>query len=237
MVPPASNKMKINFFRHSFFKISCGEKNILVDPYTRDDSSERAAFKPLVKCPPLKDALKNTDMILITHEHFDHFEKDTIEKIAKNNNCFVVGHESVLNKLDLPQTCLKSVNGFDKIDIKGVNIDCYPAHHHNSFYPLSYLMTIGNKSVFHAGDTSLVEMFSKIKSNVAILPVGGAKMTMDVVDAVRAIKMMKPDYAIPMHYDTFEQIKADPREFKHKIEKSILKTKAVILQPGGCFSF
>jgi len=60
---------------------------------------------------------------------------------------------------------------------------------------------------------------------------------MDVVDAVRAIKMMKPDYAIPMHYDTFEQIKADPREFKHKIEKSILKTKAVILQPGGCFSF
>ncbi len=55
---------------------------------------------------------------------------------------------------------------------------------------------------------------------------------MDIVDAVKATKSMKPKFVIPMRYNTFSFIKADPQEFKARIEKSNLKTKAIVLAPG-----
>lgn len=226
--------MKINFFRHSFFKISGNGVNILIDPYTNENKC-KPDYKELVKCPDLGQHLSGIDLILLTHEHFDHFEKETVEKIANENHSFVVGNEELLKTLNIPTDLMKPAKGFETLNIKNAGIECFPAHHHNSFYPLSYLVKIGNESVFHAGDTELVDYFSKIRPTVALLPIGGS-VTMDVVDAVRAIKMMKPDYAIPMHYDTWESIKADPNEFKAKIEKSILKTKAVILKPGQSFT-
>ena len=69
-----------------------------------------------------------------------------------------------------------------------------------------------------------------------MFPIGG-EYTMDLVDAVKAVKTVKPDVAIPMHYDTFESIKASSEEFREKIEKSILKTQAVILKPGASFDY
>ena len=55
---------------------------------------------------------------------------------------------------------------------------------------------------------------------------------MDVVDAVRATKMMKPINVIPMQYNTFGFSKSDPKDFKSRIEKSLLRTKPIILSPG-----
>ena len=60
---------------------------------------------------------------------------------------------------------------------------------------------------------------------------------MDCVDAVRAVKTLKPDVAIPMHYNTFDNIKQDPAEFKQKIEKSLVKTKAIVLKPGQKYKY
>ena len=59
--------------------------------------------------------------------------------------------------------------------------------------------------------------------------------TMDIIDAVRATKTMKPKYVIPMHYNSFTTIQVDPNEFRSRIEKSILKTVPVILKPGEVF--
>ncbi|VVB99174.1 Uncharacterised protein [uncultured archaeon] len=59
---------------------------------------------------------------------------------------------------------------------------------------------------------------------------------MDVIDAVRATKTMKPKYVIPMHYNSFTSILADPNDFKERIEKSVLKTIPVVLKPGETFN-
>jgi len=85
-------------------------------------------------------------------------------------------------------------------------------------------------------DSALMDSFSSIKPDIAMLPIGGT-LTMDLIDAVRATKTMKPDYVIPMHYNTFEEIKADPAEFKEQIEKSVLKTKPLIMKPGQALKF
>jgi len=175
--------------------------------------------------------MKGVDVILVTHEHFDHCDKQAIEEIVANTNSLVVAHESVLDSINVPKNYKRPVRKNESVKVKGVEIKALSAHHPTSFYPLAYHMSKDNFSLFHAGDTNIITSVNTLKCNVAMLPIGGIR-TMDVVDAVKVVKTIKPDYAIPMHYNTFERITASPHEFREKIEKSILKTKPVILKPG-----
>lgn len=226
--------VKVQFLGHSFFKIFFPGRNLLIDPYVNHNSQD-PSFERLIPCANGKNTFKNISTILITHEHFDHFDQKAIEEIALGNDTKVVAHDSILNQLNLPKNKLHSICRDQTIILDHVEITAKDAHHPQSFYPLGYLLSHKGQSVYHAGDTSLIDQFSAIDADITLLPIGGT-YTMDVVDAVRAVKTMKPKYAIPMHYNTFEKIKADPREFKAKIEKSILKTKPVILNPGQSFT-
>jgi len=96
---------------------------------------------------------------------------------------------------------------------------------------MGFLIEFGGKRIYHAGVTALIDTFSDINADVALLPIGG-RGSMDVIDAVRATKMIKPDKVVPMQYNTFDLSKADSGDFKARIEKSLLKTKPVILSPG-----
>ena len=225
----------IHYFGHSFFKIGFPERNILIDPFVSDEKRD-PAFKRLVGCQAKQADLKDISMILVTHEHFDHFDKALIEKIASRDNSCVVASEPILQQLNLSKRFLHPVTMHQCITLRGVEIAAFPAHHPQAFYPLGFKVSFGGKSVFHSGDTDLIDDFAGMSPDVALLPIGGT-YTMDCVDAIRAVKTMKPKYAIPMHYNTFKMIKQDPKEFKQRIEKSILKTKPIILNPGQSFSF
>ncbi len=227
--------MKIQYLSHSFFKFAFKGLNILVDPFINHNSKD-AKYQSLIECPAKVDGLKDINLILVTHEHFDHCDKQAIEYIAKRDSSCVVAHESVLRNLDISPTLKKPVSIGDEINFKGATVKALPAHHPSSFYPLSFLLACDNISIFHAGDTDLLDAFNSISPDIALLPIGG-KMTMDLIDAVKVTKTMKPKVAMPMHYNTFDFIKADPSEFSHRIDKSILKTKPVVLEPGKSFSF
>lgn len=227
--------VSIQYFGHSFFKIGFSGRNILVDPYLSTENHD-PEFKRLVCCEAKPADLKAIDLILVTHEHFDHFDKALIEKIASRDNSCVVASEPLLQELNLNKRFLHPIKMHETINLRGVEIKAVPAHHPQSFYPLGFMVSYKGKSVFHSGDTDLMDEFADISPDMALLPIGGT-ITMDCVDAIRAVKTMKPRYAIPMHYNTFKMIEQDPQEFKNKIEKSILKTKPVILKPGQSFSF
>jgi len=87
--------------------------------------------------------------------------------------------------------------------------------------PASILFDIGGVRIFHAGDTCLSYEMKMIKEaykpDVALLPIGGT-FTMDIEAAVTAAKWLGANIVIPMHYNTFEQINADPIEFQILIE-------------------
>lgn len=222
--------MKLTFLGHSFFSLGFSGGNVLIDPFIFNSSTDEN-FKSLIKCPYKREDFKDVSLILISHEHFDHFDKKSIEFLASKFNALVVGHESVLQELSLPKNLLKPVQIGDNLTLRGTEISIKAAHHPQSFYPLSFLIKADNQTVFHAGDTSLMDELADIKADVALLPIGGT-FTMDVVDAVRATKTMKPKQVVPMHYNTFGLIKADPHDFRYRIEKSILVTKPIILEPG-----
>jgi len=202
---------------------------VLIDPfincYKKDD------FKRLVDCPVTPKQLRDIAIILVTHEHFDHFDKKAIEDIAARENCAVVAHDHILQELSIPQRFKFPIKMNQEISLRNISINALPAHHPNAFYPLGFMLSYENTRVFHSGDTDLINDFNDIKADVALLPIGGT-YTMDCVDAVRAVKTIKPKYVVPMHFNTFSMIQQDPKEFKQRIEKSVLKTKPLILKPG-----
>ena len=222
--------VEIRYFGHSSFNVSFPQRKVLIDPFF-DCPRDKPGFERLVNCAVSSKDVKDIALILVTHEHFDHFDKKAIEDIVSRDNCMVVSHDNVLQELNIPARFKFPIKMNQEITLRNMQIKALPAHHPNSFYPLSFLISYQGKSVFHAGDTDLLNSFSEIKPDVAILPIGGT-YTMDCVDAIRVVKTMKPKYAIPMHFDTFKEICQDPNEFKQKIEKSVLKTKPVILKPG-----
>lgn len=207
---------------------------MLIDPYINHPVN--ASERRLVKCPVKEKDLKGTNLILITHEHFDHFDKKAVKTLAEKENAVVIGHHSVLNELDIPQRLKRPIERNKSVSFNSITARAVDVHHPTAFYPLGYEISCNGTKIFHAGDTDMNMAFNQIKANVLLLPIGG-KTTMDCVDAVKAVKTIKPDFAIPMHYNTFEHIKVNPDEFVEKIEKSILKTKPVILKPGQEFNF
>ena len=226
--------MRIEFLGHSFFRVSFGKTSALIDPFINSFSGEKGPQR-VIPCPARLEKMKKVDAILVSNENFDHFDKETIEFLAKRDDCIVVSHESLLQKLEIPLHQKKAVKVNEKFSTREIELEALPAHCPSFFYPLGFMLKKDGQSVYFAGDTSLTDNFPA-KPNIALLPIGGT-MTMDVVEAVKATKNMKPDYVVPMHYNTFDSIKADPIDFKNRIEKSVLKTVPIILKPGTAFSF
>jgi L-ascorbate metabolism protein UlaG (beta-lactamase superfamily) len=104
-----------------------------------------------------------------------------------------------------------------------------------STFPCGYVVTVDDTRVYHAGDTALtLEMqLLKGKVDVMIVPIGD-NFTMGIEDAARAVDFVRPKVAIPMHWDTFEVIAADPADFVNAVGST---AEVVILEPGQRYDF
>jgi L-ascorbate metabolism protein UlaG (beta-lactamase superfamily) len=94
-------------------------------------------------------------------------------------------------------------------------------------------LNAGGKTIYFAGDTYDYYDMLNIDADLAILPIGGT-FTMDSLGAVSALKKMRAKYVVPMHYNTFQRIQADPFEFARRVEENT-KTQPIILRPGERF--
>jgi len=87
--------------------------------------------------------------------------------------------------------------------------------------PAGVVLSVNGKNIYHAGDTGLfldMKLIGEItKLDAALLPIGD-NFTMGIDDAVKAVEFLNPVLAVPMHYNTFGVIEADPQEFKRKVE-------------------
>jgi L-ascorbate metabolism protein UlaG (beta-lactamase superfamily) len=95
------------------------------------------------------------------------------------------------------------------------------------------VLTIDGKSIYHTGDTGLFYDMKLIgemtRIDYMLLPIGD-NFTMGIGDAVKAVELAAPGVAIPMHFNTFPVIEADPREFKRQVEA--IGKKAVVMGYG-----
>lgn len=221
--------MKINFLGHAGFLIE-GSKNIVIDPFLTGN--------PAAKSNP-KDI--KADLILVSHGHGDHFG-DTLT-IAKQSGGTVIS----VNEMAIfcANKGVKShglhIGGSHVFD--GVKIKLTPAWHGSGYdaefpihlgTPCGFIINLDGKTLYHAGDTGLfgdMELIGRLnKIDLAMIPIGD-NYTMGPEDALEAVKMLKPEYVIPMHYSTFPLIKQDPLKFKSEVE-SQTGSKVAVIAPG-----
>lgn len=184
-------------------------------------------FDPFV----LPEEPEKADLILITHEHYDHCSPENVNKIKKENT-LIVANETSARKLEGNVRVMK---GREILEVNGVKIYSVPAYNVNKpFHPkgsgLGFIVEVGGTRIYHAGDTDFIPEMNDIEVDVALLPIGGT-YTMDIDEAVKATLAIKPKIVIPMHYGHIEGTEADPEIFKEKVISATRDIQVMILRP------
>lgn len=200
--------LNIIHFGHSSFLIE-GDKRVYIDPYI------------------LPADVKKADMILVTHEHFDHFDRAKIKELIKQGTEIIIP-PGCASGLDVK---FRMIREGETIELGSVKVTAVPAYNTNKFRTGSipfhakgegfgYIVEMKGVKVYHAGDTDFIPEMKKVKADIALLPIGGT-YTMDAKEAAEAANAIRPSVAIPMHYNTIKETTANPEEFAKLVSKPI----------------
>ena len=170
-------------------------------------SSIKLIFDKIIYFDPYKigEDKHDADIIFITHNHYDHMDSVSIEKI-KNNMTIIVAPKSMeeeIKNIEFKEYIFLSPG--DEINIDNFNIKVVPAYNIDKpFHPrknnwLGYIVTNNNISYYVAGDTDETVENEKVKCDIAFIPIGG-HFTMDVREAEELIRIINPQIVVPTHY-------------------------------------
>ncbi len=190
VIPTAKGDLEITFLGHGTLMMTFGGKTIHIDPY-----GEVADYGTLPKA----------DLVLVTHDHYDHLDPQALKAILKPDTV-VVGSKDCAAKL--PGAVIM-VNG-DKRTVRGLAVEAVPAYNiahkrpdGDPFHPKGagngYVVTFGDKRVYIAGDTENTPEMRTLRSmDVAFLPMN-LPYTMAPEQVAEAAKTLRPKILYPYH--------------------------------------
>jgi L-ascorbate metabolism protein UlaG (beta-lactamase superfamily) len=190
----------ITWLGHDGFLIKGDGKAVVIDPFQ------------LKQCEP-------ADIILISHEHYDHCSPEDVKKILKDSTVVVTEAQSAA-KLSGD---VRVVRPGDKLTVAGIPIEAVPSYNTNkSFHPkengwLGFIVTVDGVRIYHAGDTDRIPEMRSFQADIALLPVSGTYV-MTAEEAVEAVKIIKPKVVIPMHYGTIVGSADDAKRFSKALK-------------------
>ena len=170
----------------------------------------------------------DADVIFITHDHYDHYSEEDIDKVVKEGT-IIVAPEDLLTKLlkkGFERDNMVLVTPNQKYTVKGIEFETIPAYNVNKqFHPkanewVGYVLKIEGVTYYIAGDTDITEENKKVKCDVAFVPVGGT-FTMDYKEAAELINEIKPKIAVPTHYGSIVGEKSDGVSFSKLVSPEI----------------
>jgi L-ascorbate metabolism protein UlaG (beta-lactamase superfamily) len=181
----------IEWLGHAGFRISTRAGIVYIDPYRTS-------------------GIPAADFILITHDHFDHFSRDDVVRLAREGTT-LIAPATVTEQLKGKTV---SVRPGDALEFGRLELDVLPAYNTNKldsegrpFHAreagwVGYVLRDGARRIYHSGDTDVIpEMDEAAGVDVALLPVSGTYV-MTAVEAAEAARRIGPKLAIPMHWGT-----------------------------------
>jgi len=221
--------LKVTFYGHSCVYATDGKFKIIIDPFITDNPQA-----------PIKADDIDVDYILVTHGHGDHLG-DSVG-ISKRTGATVIAPNELANYVAKQGGLAHNMHIGGGYDFEFGRVKLTIAHHGSAagddglIYtgnPCGFLVSMGGKTMYHAGDTGLfydMKLIGEMHDiDLVFVPIGD-NFTMGVDDAVKAVEFVKPKVAVPMHYDTWDIIHADPEDFKKKVEATGVKVQ--ILKPN-----
>ncbi len=197
--------LEISWLGHDSFRLRKG-LTIIIDPYKISSRDE-------------------ADILLITHEHFDHLSSEDLKKVVGPQTIAISMQMCAQELSTLGLAEVRIMKAGDVIEVKGIGIEAVESYNINKFkepglvfHPredgkLGFVIDIGGIRVYHSGDTDDIPEMANIKADIALLPVSGTYvMTAD--EAAKAVTKLEPKLAIPMHYGTIVGSEIDAQRFK-----------------------
>ena len=200
----------IRVLTHSSIRIQSGDTVLYVDPY-------KVSGRP-----------QDADYVFITHDHFDHFSPEDIEKVSCDKTVLVVPEkmrDKVLQEADETRGIIP-VKPDAPYDINGFSFETVPAYNRlKPFHPktagwVGYIFCLDGKRIYVAGDTDATPDARKVQCDVALVPVGGT-YTMNASQAAELVNTIRPAAAIPTHYGSVAGSAADAESFREKVDPAV----------------
>jgi L-ascorbate metabolism protein UlaG (beta-lactamase superfamily) len=223
--------VRIRWMGHSGFIIRDG-RTLLVDPWIEGNP----------KAPGGIDPAPRADLILLTHDHFDH-AGDAVT-LAKKTGALVVGIYELSGDLKdkgVPaEQLLHGGGGMNiggTVEVLGFSITMTEARHSSTLgVPVGYVIrTPSGVTIYHSGDTGIFAGMSLIGElyplDAALLPIGSV-FTMDYRQAAKACALLKAKAVVPMHYGTFPILEPNADRFVAELAKVSPGTRPIVLAPG-----
>ncbi len=206
----ASMGITIQWLGHASFKIRHEDTVIYIDPWK------------------LKESPGDATLVFVSHSHHDHYSPGDIAKVSGPDTKLIASADVVAKE--------KAGEGIMPglmIELEGVRVRGVAAYNpEKAFHPKSnnwvgFLIEIGSKQIYYAGDTDLTEQIKNLKDiiDVALLPVGGT-YTMNAEEAAEATKYIKPALAIPYHWGDIIGGQEDAEQFAALAECEVKILKA-----------
>jgi L-ascorbate metabolism protein UlaG (beta-lactamase superfamily) len=190
----------LTWFRQAAFCWSDGERTIYVDPWGTPEHAAPA------------------DVICITHAHHDHFQPDEIARLSTPRTHVFAPHD-VAAELRGDVTPVEPGGTYEA---DGLRLETVPAYNTRpealDFHPKSkrwvgYVLELGGSTYYHAGDTDHAPELNEVRTDVALLPIGG-HFTMNAREAGGLARAIAPRLAVPMHFGFVVGSASDAERFR-----------------------
>lgn len=208
------NKIGITWSGHAGFKIIYGNKKVYIDPYKLSKNYKN---------------ISDADIVLVTHNHFDHLSIEDLKNIINERTIIVSAQEclSQLKSLQLKESI--GIDPRDSVKVDDLKIETVPAYNVNKhFHPkddrkIGFIVEFGKDRLYHTGNSDMIPEMKDTNPSIVLIPVSGTYV-MNAEEASQAVnELINPKIAIPMHYGTIVGNKEDAIRFSELV--TVCKTK------------
>jgi len=208
------NKIGITWTGHAGFKILHGNKKMYIDPYKLSNKYEN---------------IFDADIVLITHNHFDHLSIEDLKNIINERTVIVSAQECLSQLKSLKVKDLIGIDPRNNEKLDDLVVEAVPAYNVNKdFHPkddkkIGFIIKFGNDRIYHTGDSDIIPEMKDTNPTIVLIPVSGTYV-MTAEEASKAVnELINPKIAIPMHYGTIVGNKEDAIRFSELV--TVCETK------------